>query len=87
MIEYTLHLKNFEKFAVVVVVVGSRDHRLNPSPSTWTGLDWTGTRAWQFLSCGILNSHLPNSFKQAEKLKSLSRDENLVYGTDDVDKQ
>ena len=24
-----------------MVVVGSRDHRLNPSPSTWTGLDWT----------------------------------------------
>jgi len=46
LIEYTLHLKNFEKFSVVVVVVGgSRDHRLNPSPSTWTGLDWTGTRA------------------------------------------
>ena len=31
----------------MVVVVGSRDHRLNPSPSTWTGLDWTWTRAWQ----------------------------------------
>ena len=33
----------YEKFAVVVVVVvvmvGSRDHRLNPSPLTWTGLD------------------------------------------------
>ena len=27
---------------VVVVVVGSRDHRLNPSPLAWTGLDWTG---------------------------------------------
>ena len=28
--------------------MGSRDHRLNPNPSTWTGLDWTGTRAWQY---------------------------------------
>ena len=30
-----------QKFVVVVVVVvGSRDHRLNPSHSTWTGLDF-----------------------------------------------
>ena len=29
------------------LVVGGHggDHRLNPSPSPWTGLDWTWTRA------------------------------------------
>ena len=43
-----IYFFQFEKFAVVVVVVGSRDHRLNPSPSAWTGLDWTWTRAWQY---------------------------------------
>ena len=50
-LQYLFYSWGFQKFAVVVVVVvvvGSRDHRLNPSPSTWTGLDWTGTRAWQW---------------------------------------
>ena len=36
------HFSNVISLAniVVVVVVGSRDHRLKPSPSTWTGLDF-----------------------------------------------